>query len=117
MLKEQIEKIAELSGDFNPLHVDEEYAKDTKFEKPICHGMMLASFFSRLVGMHIPGKNSLYMSQSLKFFSPCYSGEHIIVEGIVNAKSNATKIITIETNIFKNNKKIITGEAKVMVRK
>ena len=62
-----INNFAEFSGDYNELHMDENYAATTKFGKRICHGMLLASFFSRLVGMSIPGKNALYFSQSINF--------------------------------------------------
>ena len=58
-----VNEFAKISGDFNPLHMDEQYAKSTKFGRRVCHGMLLASFFSRLVGMYLPGKNSLYFSQ------------------------------------------------------
>ena len=55
---------AKLSGDHNPLHMNEEYASSTSFKKRVCSGMFLATFFSRLVGMYLPGKHALYFSQS-----------------------------------------------------
>ena len=56
IINEELEEdFATISGDFNPLHIDEQYAKKTKFGKRVCHGMVLASFFSRLVGMYLPG--------------------------------------------------------------
>jgi len=58
--EETINEFARISGDYNPLHMDENYASSTKFERRVCHGMLLASFFSRLIGMYLPGKNSLY---------------------------------------------------------
>ena len=60
--KEMVEIFAQLSGDFNPLHMDDTYAEKTKFGKRVCHGMLLSSLFSQLVGMFLPGKNSLYFS-------------------------------------------------------
>ena len=83
-----------ISGDFNPLHMDEDYATKTKFKKRICHGMLLASFLSRLVGMYLPGKNALYFSQILNFVSPCFINDIFIVKGEINYKNYATKIIT-----------------------
>ena len=65
--KSMVDEFAIISGDFNPLHMDDKYAISTKFGKRVCHGMLLASFFSRIIGMYIPGKMSLYMTQSLKF--------------------------------------------------
>lgn len=112
-----INKFAELSGDYNPLHMDENYAQTTKFIHRICHGMLLSSLFSKLVGMHIPGKNALYFSQSLKFLLPCFIDEKITVEGKVLDKSTSTGIITIKTTIRNESEKILVdGEAKVLVR-
>jgi 3-hydroxybutyryl-CoA dehydratase len=108
---------AKISGDFNPLHMDEQYAKETKFEKRVCHGMLLGSFFSRLVGMYLPGKNALYFSQNLNFIAPCFIGDIVIVKGKVIDKSESTKMIKIETTI-KNNagKLLVDGIAQVLVR-
>lgn len=115
--EEMVNDFAKLSGDYNPLHMDADYASSTKFGKRVCHGMLLASFFSRLVGMYIPGKNSLYFSQSLKFTSPCFIGDEMLIEGEVLDKSEATKIITLKTTIFNNSGKcLVDGQAKVLVR-
>ncbi|MCS5553038.1 MAG: MaoC family dehydratase, partial [SAR324 cluster bacterium] len=67
-----VQEFAKLSGDYNPQHMDESYATKTRFKKRICHGMLLASLFSRLVGMYLPGKHSLYFSQSLNFLYPAF---------------------------------------------
>jgi|TARA_B100001013_G_C24571513_1_gene426736 acyl dehydratase len=108
---------AKLSGDHNPLHMNEEYASSTSFKKRVCSGMFLATFFSRLVGMYLPGKHALYFSQSLNFVNPCFVGDKITIEGEVIDKSVATKIITLKTTITnESRKKIIDGEAQVIVR-
>ena len=105
-----------ISGDFNPLHMDENYAAKTKFKKRICHGMLLASFFSRLVGMYLPGESALYFSQSLNFISPCFINDKIIVKGEIIDKNHSTKIITVKTSIInQKNELILDGEAKVMM--
>jgi len=105
-----------ISGDFNPLHIDENYATKTKFKKRICHGMLLASFLSRLVGMYLPGKNALYFSQILNFVSPCFINDIITVKGEIIDKNYATKIITVKTSIVnEKNELILDGEAKVMI--
>ena len=113
----RVQEFAKLSGDFNPHHMDEEYAKKTKYEKRICHGMLLASFFSKLVGMYLPGKNALYFSQNLNFVGPCFIGDKIIVKGEIIDKSEATKMIKIKTTI-KNieGKLLVEGIAQVLVR-
>jgi 3-hydroxybutyryl-CoA dehydratase len=67
--------------------------------------------------MYLPGKNALYLSQSLKFVSPCFVDDEVTVEGKVLKKSSSTRIITLETKITKeSNINIVIGEAKVMVR-
>jgi len=105
------------TGDYNPLHMSEEYASSTSFKKRVCSGMFLSSFFSRLVGMYLPGKHALHMSQSLNFVNPCFIGETITVEGKVIDKSAATKIIKLETTITnESGKRIIDGKAQVIVR-
>ena len=111
-----LDDFAKLSGDNNPLHMDENYAKSNNFKKRVCHGMLLASFFSRLVGMYIPGKNALYFSQSLKFQHPCFVNDRIEIHGEVIDKSLATKIITLKTTISKDKRQIVDGIGKVMVR-
>ena len=105
------------TGDYNPLHMSEEYASSTSFKKRVCSGMFLSSFFSRLVGMYLPGKHALHISQSLNFVNPCFIGETITVGGKVIDKSPATKIIKLETTITnESGKRIIDGNAQVIVR-
>jgi len=108
---------AVISGDQNPLHMDENYANTTPFKKRVCHGMLLASFFSRLIGMHLPGKNALYFSQSLNFKSPCFVGDEVTIEGEIVDKSMATKILVLNTTIYNQSGKcLVDGIAKVIVR-
>ena len=108
---------AKLSGDYNPLHMNEEYASSTSFKKRVCSGMFLATFFSRLVGMYLPGKHALYFSQSLNFVNPCFIGEKITVEGEVTGKSTASKIIKLKTRITNEQGKILVdGEARIIIR-
>jgi 3-hydroxybutyryl-CoA dehydratase len=112
-----VEKFSNLSGDLNPLHMDNEFAESSLFKKRIVHGMLLSSFFSQLIGMKLPGKNSLYFSQTLNFRSPCYIGDEIEVVGKVIEKSDSTQIITMSTSIFNKSKIcLIDGIAKIIVR-
>jgi len=111
-----VEKFAKLSGDYNPHHMDESYAEKTRFKKRVCHGMLLASLFSRLIGMYLPGKGSLYFSQSLNFISPAFIDDKVTVEVEIVKISRSTGIITLKTIITKeNNIELVTGEAKVVV--
>lgn len=112
-----LDSFSELSGDFNPLHTDKEYANSNGFDERVCNGMLLAGFFSRLIGMYLPGKNALYFSQSLNFVNQCLLNEKILVEGEIIDKSQAAKIITIKTTIINESGKIIVdGIARVKIR-
>jgi len=112
-----VEKFSNLSGDLNPLHMDNQFAESSSFKKRIVHGMLLASFFSQLIGMKLPGKNALYFSQTLNFCSPCYIDDEIEVVGEVIEKSDSTQIITVSTSIFNKSKTcLIDGIAKIIVR-
>ena len=112
-----VEKFSNLSGDLNPLHMDNKFAESSSFNKRIVHGMLLASFFSQLIGMKLPGKNALYFSQTLNFRSPCYIDDEIEVIGEVTEKSDSTQIITVSTTIFNKSKTcLIDGIAKIIVR-
>jgi acyl dehydratase len=109
---------AEITGNYNPLASNQEYAATTNYKKRICPGMFTASFFSRLTGMHLPGKYALVYSQSLNFVNICYIGDQITVEGEVIEKNNATKMITLNTVITnQEGKKLIYGKALVTFRK
>ena len=112
-----VSDFAKISGDFNPLHMSDEYASTTNFGKRVCHGMLLASFFSQLVGMHLPGKNSLYFSQTLNFRNPCFIDDNITIEGEIIEKKSNMKLITLKTTIYNQDRKcLIDGVAKVIVR-
>jgi len=112
-----VNDFAKISGDFNPLHMNKEYASTTNFGKRVCHGMLLTSFFSQLVGMYLPGKNSLYFSQTLNFRNPCFIDDIITIEGEIIEKKSNMKLITIKTTIHNQTGTcLIDGIAKVIVR-
>ncbi len=112
-----VDDFSKISGDFSPIHVNDEFAKSTKFERKIVHGMLLASFLSRMVGMYIPGKDAIYASQTLEFRNPCFIGDKITVSSVVTDKSESTKIIKIESKISNKQKDILLyGEGRIIVR-
>ena len=111
-----IQEFAKLSGDYNPHHIDEEYAKKTKYEKRICHGMLLASLFSKLTAMYLPGQGSLYISQTLNFVSPAFIDDVVTVSGEITKISSSTGIVRVKTEITNmNNNLLVSGEAKVLI--
>ena len=112
-----VNNFANVSGDFSPIHIDEEYAKTTSFGKRVAHGMLLASFLSRVDGMYLPGKHALYFSQNLEFRNPCFINDKIKISSIVIDKSESTKILKIESKITNQNDKLLLhGIGKVIVR-
>tara|TARA_B110000881_G_scaffold218976_1_gene239702 strand:- start:9 stop:440 length:432 start_codon:yes stop_codon:yes gene_type:complete len=112
-----VNNFANISGDFSPIHIDEEYAKSTSFGKRVAHGMLLASFLSRVDGMYLPGKHALYFSQNLEFRNPCFINDKIKISSKVIDKSESTKILKIESKITNQNDKLLLhGIGKVIVR-
>ena len=73
--KEDLRHFIAITGDENPLHVDDAFAKQTFFGQRIAHGMLSASLFSTLVGMHIPGVGAIYKRQTLEFLRPVFIGD------------------------------------------
>ncbi len=114
--KEDVATFASLSGDENPLHTDETYASQTQFGKPIVHGMLVASSFSTLLGMYLPGMYCLYMKQDIVFKNPVYPGEELLVEGTVTQKIEATRMLEIAMSISRNGTTVVEGNALVQVQ-
>ena len=112
-----VNQFAKISGDYSPLHMDEAYAKTTEWKGRILHGMLLASFFSTLVGMLIPGKEALYLAQNLQFKKPCRINQKVTITGEVISKSNATRTIELRTIIRdESGATLVEGRARVKVR-
>ena len=113
--KEQVKDFAQLTGDENPLHVDEAFGSKSKFGRNIVHGIFAGSLFSRLIGMHCPGRDSLYLRQSLDFKGPIFCDDIVTVRGTVTNKTDSIRIIELKTEILKDGKVVITGLAKIQV--
>lgn len=112
--QEMVQKYAEVTGDFNPIHVDENYAKGTKFGKCIAHGMLIGGFFSRaLVDTFGEG---IYLGQDMKFVQPVFVGDTIIIQ-LTLTGLRKEKIGTVET-IAKNKQSgeiCVKGQAIIMM--
>ena len=98
--KEDIIKFAEVSGDFNPIHVNEQYAVLSLFGRTIVHGMLAASIFSKIFGTKFPGEGTVYLAQNLKFIAPVYPDTdyyaRVEVIEIFREKHNAVFATTLE---------------------
>lgn len=110
----EVAAFAALSEDFNPLHLDPAFAASTVFERPIVHGMLLASLFSGLLGQQLPGKGSIYLGQNLSFTLPVFVGDEVAAEVEVIALRSDKPIATLATRIFTQGGALaVTGEAVV----
>lgn len=110
-----IENFAKLSGNMNPLHVDENYAKGTKFKHRLIFGMHVAVICSTLVGMYLPGKRCLCLCQSLNFKGPVFVGDTTKITGTVKSKSLSTGILDILIAVTREGIKVIDGTMTVQV--
>ncbi len=106
---------AGLSGDFNPVHVNDEFARDSFFKGRIAHGMLSASFISTVLGMRLPGPGCVYVSQSLRFRAPVRIGDTVTALVEVTETSPAKRFVTLRTVCSVGGKPVIEGEAVVMV--
>ena len=113
--EQDVSRFSELSGDFNPLHTDDEYAREASFGKRVVHGFFLGSLVSQIVGMRLPGKYALLMRESLEFKKPAFIGETVAVTGIITAKSEATKLIELSMTVTRAGEIIAAGTAHVRV--
>ncbi|MDR7002243.1 MaoC family dehydratase [Neobacillus niacini] len=110
-----IYQFAGLTGDFNPMHIDEEFAKNTFFKERIAHGLLTGSFISTVLGMKLPGPNSIYLSQNFTFTAPVKMGDTIKAIVEVVEKRDDKKLIKLKTQIWNQREELVVdGEALVM---
>ncbi len=115
---EDVRKFAEISGDKNPVHLDDEYAAQTQFKKRLVHGMLAASLISAILGTELPGEGSIYLGQSIKFRAPVYIGDTVTATVTVIKVREDKPIITLET-VCKNQDDVVVieGEAVLLAGK
>lgn len=109
-----IEAFAEVSGDSNPVHLDEAYAKTTTFGERIAHGMLSAGYISALLGTRLPGPGCIYLSQSLRFRRPVKIGDLVVARVTVKTLDDSRGHVTLDTVCEVNGKTVIDGEALVI---
>ena len=110
-----IKKFAEISGDRNPVHLEEEFAENSRYKKRIAHGLLTASYFSALFGTKIPGGGCVYASQSLKFKRPVYLGDTVTAIVEVTKVDFKKKKVFFRTICKVKNKVVTDGEAEIFV--
>jgi 3-oxoacyl-[acyl-carrier protein] reductase len=109
-----VDAFASFTGDYNPLHVDPEYASTTDFQRPVVHGMLNASFISTLIGMKLPGPGALWTSQTLEFIAPAYVGDKVLITGRIKHISKGTNSLSIAViAVNQKNEELLRGDAVV----
>jgi len=108
---------AGITGDINPIHINQEYAGNSIFKDRIAHGMLLAGFMSAVIGVQLPGPGSIYSGQTLKFLAPVYIGDTVTatveIKEIIAEKG---RVILATTCVNQNGKTVLDGEATIVLR-
>jgi len=105
---------AGITGDMNPAHVNEEYARNTSFGKRIAHGILMCGFISNVLGNYLPGNGTIYMRQTVTFLAPVYIGDTITARVEVLEKREEKKRVLLKTNCTNQKGEVVVdGEALV----
>jgi 3-hydroxybutyryl-CoA dehydratase len=108
---------AGVSGDTNPLHLDEDFASRTMFESRIAHGMLTASLVSTVLGTKLPGPGAVYVSQSIRFLAPVRIGDTVIAKASIKEIQAERRRVTFTTTCSVGDKLVLDGEAVLMVER
>jgi acyl dehydratase len=110
-----IDAFAEVTGDHNPVHVDEEFAKTMRFGRRIAHGMLTASLISSVLANKLPGEGSVYLGQTLQFVAPVFPGDEVTARVTVKQIREDKPILKLETIcVNQRDEIVIRGEATVL---
>lgn len=114
MTEFDVYSFAGITGDFNSVHTNKEIAEKSRFGRQICHGMLVASFISTILGMYLPGPGTIYLGQSIQFLKPVFIGDTITAKvKVINIQE---KIVSLETTVINQDETVvIEGLAKVLV--
>lgn len=114
---EDVRRFAEISMDRNPIHLDEEAAKASIFGRRVAHGILAAGLISAVIGTQLPGKDTIYLGQNLKFTAPVYLGDEITAQVTVVDKRDDKHIITLKTEIENQDGKIVVDGTATVLKK
>lgn len=113
-----VRAFADLTGDHNPVHLDEEYAAATRFGRRIAHGMLGASLISAVLANELPGRGTVYLSQTLRFTAPVFLGDTVTARVVVKALREDKPVVTLETFCTnQRGERVVEGEAVVLAPK
>lgn len=115
---ELVRKFADVSGDYNPIHLDEEFAKTTRFGRRIAHGMLSGAFISAVLGTEFAERKIVYLSQTMRFVAPVFVGDTVTATGTITKIRDDKGIVTLETICTnQDGQTLVTGEAMLMLLK
>jgi 3-hydroxybutyryl-CoA dehydratase len=113
-----IKAFAELSGDKNPLHLDDAFARRSRFGRPVAHGVLVAGVISAVLGNVLPGPGAIYVSQTLEFLRPVFPGDTVTATVEVTAYREDKGIVTLQTTCTNQaGHPVVDGEAVLLVRR
>lgn len=112
---QKIKTFAQLSEDYNPIHLDDEYAKSSKFGKRLAHGAMISSFFSSLFAMKLPGPGCIYVSQETKYKKPVFIDDTVVAEIEVISVDMKRKRVYFSTSCHVNDEEVLNGKAEIYI--
>lgn len=111
---DDVKKFVDITGDDNPLHVNQEFAGNTSFKEIVVHGMLGASYISTIIGTKLPGPGALWVSQSFNFLKPVRLGDKLIISCKVTKKYESERLLQLEASIVNQNQELIlSGEGRV----
>jgi acyl dehydratase len=110
-------EFARLSGDYNPIHIDESFASKSIFKKRVAHGMYIASFFSKILGNEKYGYSGIYLNQNLIFLNPVYINDTVDVVVILNKINNFKSTLIFKTMCMVEKKVVVDGTAEILIKK
>ncbi|MGH6865813.1 MAG: MaoC family dehydratase [Methyloceanibacter sp.] len=112
---EDVLAFADLSGDINPVHLDDQFAARTIFKKRIAHGFLTGALFSTALGTKLPGPGCIYLSQGLKFRAPVYIGDEVLATVRVTSVDPEKARVTLACDCSVGGKTVLEGDAVMMV--
>lgn len=111
-----VRAFAEVSGDYNPLHLDEEYARRTPFRGRIAHGALIASFISGVLGNELPGQGAIFVGMDIRFQRPVRIGDTVLAKATVLEVDLKSRMVTMDCVCTVEGEIAMTAKATVMVR-